>query len=159
MVDINDCVIDVKRRGEVHAKGLMHRAVHILVFNSAGQLFLQKRSMNKDENPGQWDSSAAGHVDSGEEYLDCAIRELEEELGVKPGTTLEYLFHLPPSQLNGMEHSAIYRCLYDAELSLQVDEIDEGKWLEPAQMDALVADLKSNLTDVLRLIWQQYRGR
>ena len=52
VVDINDRVIGVKTRGEIHAKGLMHRAVHILVFNSKGELFIQKRSMCKDENPG-----------------------------------------------------------------------------------------------------------
>ena len=61
----------------------MHRAVHILVFNQRGELFLQKRSMSKDNDPGMWDSSAAGHVDSGESYLDCATREIEEELGVE----------------------------------------------------------------------------
>ena len=52
VVDAEDRVIGVKTRGEIHAQGLMHRAVHILVFNSKGELFLQKRSMSKDENPG-----------------------------------------------------------------------------------------------------------
>lgn len=83
VVDIDDRVIDVKTRGEIHALSLMHRAVHILVFNAAGELFIQKRSMSKDENPGQWDTSAAGHVDSGEIYRQCAIRELREELGIR----------------------------------------------------------------------------
>jgi hypothetical protein len=79
VVDENDNVITVKTRGEIHAQGLMHRAVHILVFNSDGELFLQKRSLSKDEQPGKWDSSAAGHLDSGEDYHDCARREIAEE--------------------------------------------------------------------------------
>ena len=161
VVDINDQVIGVKARGEIHALGLMHRAVHILVFNSNGELFIQKRSMNKDECPGQWDSSAAGHVDSGETYLDCAIRELEEELGVlfDPGldSPLEMLFQIQPSEVNGMEHSPIYRCVYDGELQLQAEEIDEGKWVSLAQMDALAGDPGSNITDILRMIWGEYR--
>ena len=66
VVDDNDEVIAIKTRGEIHARGLMHRSVHILVFNSRGEVFLQKRSLSKDEQPGKWDSSAAGHVDSGE---------------------------------------------------------------------------------------------
>ena len=70
-MDANDTVIDVMSRGEVHQLGLMHRSVHILVFNSADELFIQKRSMSKDSNPGLWDSSAAGHLDSGEDYLHC----------------------------------------------------------------------------------------
>ena len=69
-------------RDEVHQKKLMHRSVHILVFNSQVNLFLQKRSLIKDENPGLWDTSAAGHLDSGEDYLNCAKRELKEELGI-----------------------------------------------------------------------------
>jgi isopentenyl-diphosphate delta-isomerase type 1 len=162
VVDADDRVIGVKTRGEIHARGLMHRAVHILVFNSKGELFLQKRSMTKDENPGQWDSSAAGHVDSGETYIACAIREIEEELGIVLDSGLDsgldFLFHKKPSKLNGMEHSPIYRCVYDGELKLQAAEIDEGKWLSLLQMDALAGDPDSNITDILRVIWTQYRA-
>ncbi|MCZ6882595.1 MAG: NUDIX domain-containing protein, partial [Gammaproteobacteria bacterium] len=81
VVDEDDRIVCVKTRGEIHELGLMHRSVHILVFNSQRQLFIQKRSMSKDNQPGLWDSSAAGHVDSGEDYHSCAIRELAEELG------------------------------------------------------------------------------
>jgi len=158
VVDTEDRVIGVKTRGDIHALGLMHRAVHILVFNSEGELFLQKRSMTKDENPGQWDTSCAGHVDSGESYLDCAVRELQEELGIVTKIPLEKLFHVPPSTFNGMEHSPVYRCDYAGELRLQVEEIDEGRWLNEADMDDLVSDLSSNFTDILRHIWRQYRN-
>ena len=82
VVDAHDQIIDQRPRGEIHANGLRHRAVHILVFNSRGWLFLQKRSMQKDLNKGLWDTSAAGHVDAGESYDACAVRELAEELGV-----------------------------------------------------------------------------
>jgi len=157
VVDAEDNVVEVKTRGEIHAQGLMHRAVHILVFNAEGELFLQKRSMLKDENPGQWDTSCAGHVDSGESYLDCAVRELEEELGIVTDAPLEQLFHVQPSAFNGMEHSPVYRCDYDGELQLQAEEIDEGRWLNAVDMDALVSDSDSNLTDILRFIWQQFR--
>ena len=51
VVDENDNVITVKTRGEIHAQGLMHRAIHILVFNNDSELFLQKRSLSKDEQP------------------------------------------------------------------------------------------------------------
>ncbi len=71
-----------KPRSEVHARGLRHRAVHVLVFNSRGEIFLQKRSMKKDRQPGVWDSSCSGHVDAGENYEATAVRELREELGL-----------------------------------------------------------------------------
>ena len=76
VVDENDEVIRVEKRSVVHRERLMHRAVHVFVFNRAGQLFLQRRSMTKDSAPGKWVSSCSGHVDSGEDYDVAAPREL-----------------------------------------------------------------------------------
>lgn len=157
VVDENDTVIGVGKRGDIHARGLMHRAVHVLVFNRRGELFLQKRSMNKDENPGLWDSSAAGHVDSGESYLDCARREIGEELGITDEVPLEELFKLPPSAVTGFEHSMIYRTRFDGELTLQSEEIDAGEWISPEVMDARVEVLDPVFTENLFLIWNRYR--
>ena len=113
--------------------------------------------MNKDENPGLWDSSAAGHVDSGENYLDCARRELAEELGVSGEVPLEELFKLAPTAVTGFEHSLIYRTVYDGELTLQSEEIDAGKWITPETMDARVKNRDPVLTENLYLIWERYR--
>lgn len=157
VVDERDNVIAVRRRGEIHAEGLMHRAVHILVFNSGGDLFLQKRSQSKDSNPGLWDSSAAGHLERGENYLDCAIREIAEELAIEVATPLQSLFRLPASAQTGMEHCTVYRCINDGPFQLQPEEIDEGMWISIAQMDRRVADKDQTLTGILRLIWEQFR--
>jgi 8-oxo-dGTP pyrophosphatase MutT (NUDIX family) len=83
VVNERDEVIGQQPRGVVHRLGLLHRAVHVLVFNAAGQVFLQKRSMTKDRQPGLWDSSASGHVDAREDYDACAVRELHEEIGLQ----------------------------------------------------------------------------
>jgi isopentenyldiphosphate isomerase len=157
VVDANDEFVAVKTRGEIHASRLMHRAVHILLFNSSGELFLQKRSMNKDEQPGKWDSSAAGHVDSGEDYLQCAERELDEELGIAVDRPLQALFKLPASLRTGNEHCMVYRYFHDGPLILQEQEIDEGAWIDPAIMDRRVADDDAELTDAITLIWKRYR--
>jgi len=85
---------DLADRSEVHRLGLLHRAVHVLVFNSYGQVFLQKRSMKKDRQPGVWDSSASGHVDSGEDYDTTAVREVWEEIGLRLAKTPERLFKI-----------------------------------------------------------------
>lgn len=82
VVDIFDRVVGLAPRHYIHANKLFHRAVHIFVFNSNGELFLQKRSMDKDSAPGKWVSSCSGHVDSGEYYYDAAVRELGEEIGL-----------------------------------------------------------------------------
>jgi len=157
VVDENDNVIAVKTRGEIHARGLMHRAVHILVFNCEGELFLQKRSMSKDEQPGKWDSSAAGHVDSGEDYLECARREIGEELGIDAVQDFELLFKLPASVLTGNEHCMVYRYDFDGPMVLHPEEIDDGLWISPAVMDQRVAQEDPKLTEAVGLIWQKYR--
>lgn len=157
VVDVDDNVIAVETRGEIHAQGLMHRAVHILVFNGSGQLFLQKRSLSKDEQPGKWDSSAAGHVDSGETYLDCARREIGEELGIDADRPLQVLFKLPASILTGNEHCMVYRYDFDGPLTLHPEEIDDGQWVEPATLDQRIAQQDSSLTEAVSLIWQRYR--
>jgi len=157
VVDENDEVIAVRRRGDIHAQGLMHRAVHILVFNGRGELFLQKRSMLKDEQPGQWDTSAAGHVDSGEDYLSCAVRELDEELGIRVERPPQALFKLPASTRTGNEHCMVYRYVYDGPLQLQPDEIDEGAWIDPLAMDRRVSAADPSLTEAVSLIWTRFR--
>tara|TARA_R110001592_G_scaffold363372_2_gene686146 strand:- start:7660 stop:8172 length:513 start_codon:yes stop_codon:yes gene_type:complete len=156
VVDASDRVVDVMARGEVHRLGLMHRSVHILVFNSDNELFIQKRSMLKDSNPGLWDSSAAGHVDAGEDYLACAKRELGEELGVSGAPLLEALFRLPASATTGMEHCSVYRCIYDGPLILQEEEIDEGSWISIGEMQRRVAANDPSLTPILQLIWRKF---
>src|SRR5258706_15211525 len=110
VVDEHDRVVGRETRGEVHRRGLMHRAIHVLVFNSRGEIFLQKRSQKKDRQPGLWDSSASGHVDSGETYDACAVRELQEELGLELRAPLERLFKLPASAETDQGHVWAYRC-------------------------------------------------
>ncbi len=158
VVDADDRVVGTATRGEIHGRGLMHRAVHVLLFNRAGDLFLQKRSLAKDENPGLWDSSSAGHVDSGEDYLDCARREIGEELGVDEDVELAVLFKLAASPVTGFEHCTVYRVVHDGPLRLDPDEIDDGEWIDVAAMDARVAADDPQLTDSLRLIWRTYRN-
>jgi len=158
VVDADDRVIGVKTRGEIHAQGLMHRAAHILVFNTSGELFIQKRSMSKDNNPGLWDSSAAGHVDSGENYYDCAIRELGEELGIRVTVPLEQLSRLVASPITDMERCIVYRCMDDGPFVLETDEIDEGAWISGEEMDRRVSENDPTQTRVLQYIWKKFRG-
>src|SRR5689334_4607270 len=108
---VNECdeVMDRQPRNEVHRLGLKHRAVHVLVFNSCGEVFLQKRSMKKDRQPGLWDSSASGHVDSGEDYDACAVRELREEIGLSLSKPPERFFKINACEKTDQEFVWVYR--------------------------------------------------
>ncbi len=88
VVDDQDRILRQEPRADVHRQRLLHRAVHILVFNSKGEVYLQRRSAKKDTYPNRWTTSCSGHVDAGEDYDTAAIREMEEELGLK-GAKLE----------------------------------------------------------------------
>ncbi len=157
-VDADDRVIGRYTRREIHRRELRHRACHALVFNAAGELFLQHRSMRKDNNPGRWDSSCAGHVDSGESYDACIVRELEEELGIRLDAVPQQLFRIAASAATEWEFSQIYRVDYDGPLQLDPEEVAGGRWLTPAQVDAWLAAQPESLTPGFRQIWARYRA-
>ena len=126
VVDANDCVTGEASRGEVHGNNLLHRAVHLFIFNGKGELFLQKRSPWKDRHPQLWDSSAAGHVEAGESYDETARRELREELGVD--AELRPVLKLPASDRTGQEFIRLYRGQHDGPFQLARAEIEHGEF-------------------------------
>ena len=72
----------IKMKSEAHKLGLWHRSSHIWIFNNRSEILLQLRSGIKDIFPNLWDVSAAGHIGAGEEPIESAIRETEEEIGL-----------------------------------------------------------------------------
>ncbi|MCF6202177.1 MAG: NUDIX domain-containing protein [Methylococcaceae bacterium] len=156
VVDKNDQVIDTLPRHIIHGSGLMHRAVHILIFNTNKKLFLQKRSIKKDLNKGLWDTSAAGHVDAGEKYKDSAIRETKEELGVEIKETLSPLFKLSPTKQLGMEFIQVYQSIHDGPFTLNVDEIETGDWFSTEEISKRVLNNDLMMTETFKIIWQKY---
>jgi isopentenyldiphosphate isomerase len=83
IVDANDTVVGSAPKDEVRQKGLLSRVSFVILLNSKSELYLQQRKSTKKTYPLYWSGSAAGHVQAGESYLEAAIRETEEELGIK----------------------------------------------------------------------------
>jgi 16S rRNA (adenine1518-N6/adenine1519-N6)-dimethyltransferase len=136
VVDESDRVMRTAPRGEVHGNNLRHRAVHILLFNAQNEVFLQKRSRWKDRHPLVWDSSAAGHVDAGEEYDDAARRELREELGLE--TVLRPLVRLSASERTGQEFIWLYTGLWDGPIAFDPVEIEAGEYFPSETVTAWI---------------------
>ena len=157
VVDPTDSVIGEKRRDEIHLQGLRHRAVHVLVFNPKGALFLQKRGKHKVENPGMWDSSVAGHVDAGESYDECCVREVEEEVGLILDQVPPRLFKLDASVDTGMEFAWVYRVETDKTLVPNLEEMSGGDWFDPAELDRWVSSGAKSLSPVFQFIWKTCR--
>jgi len=133
VVDENDHIVGSEPRETVHVNNLRHRAVHMLLFNAAGDLYLQKRSIWKDRNPGRWDSSAAGHVDCGETYIQAARRELHEELGIQ-APDLQLIGKLTPREETGWEFIEIYRGLHEGPFQPALLEVETGAFFSPEQI-------------------------
>jgi isopentenyldiphosphate isomerase len=159
VVDASDRVIGRERRSEVHRFGLRHRAVHVLVFDRFGRIFLQKRSASKDTAPGAWDSSASGHVDSGEDYDACAVRELREELGWTPAQPPEPVFAIEARPETGQEFVRVYRTEGEGPFRLHPEEIETGEWFEPDEVDARIAAEPGAFASSFRWIWAAWRRR
>jgi isopentenyldiphosphate isomerase len=157
VVNERDEVIDRKPRSEVHRLGLLHRAVHVLVFNARGQIFLQKRSMKKDRQPGVWDSSASGHVDSGEDYDTTAVREVWEEIGLRLAKTPTRLFKIDAREDTDQEFVWVYRCESEGPFKLHPDEIDEGAWFAPDEVSCWMAQKPEEFATALLYIWKRIK--
>ena len=124
VVDEVDRVVRSATRHEVHTQKLTHRAVHVFVFNIAGELFLQKRSRWKDVHPQKWDSSASGHVNSGDDYDTTAPREVAEELGVE--CVVELVGKIAACERTGREFVYLYRARHEGPFQLSRAEIECG---------------------------------
>jgi 16S rRNA (adenine1518-N6/adenine1519-N6)-dimethyltransferase len=157
VVDDADRVTGRQSRHEVHRQKLLHRAVHIFVFNAGGELFLQRRSKWKDVHPLRWDSSAAGHVNAGQTYDETAPREIEEELGVF--APVELLASIPPSGATGWEHVRLYRAQHDGPFTLHPAELDGGGFFTLEQIDRWTAARPEDFASGFLECWRVFRIR
>lgn len=121
-------VVGSATREECHAGTfLLHPVVHLHIFNSAGELYLQKRVMTKKIQPGKWDTAVGGHVDYGERIEDALLRETREELGVRDFTP-EFLMRYEFRSQVEAELVYIYKCEYVGDFNLDPSEVDEGRF-------------------------------
>jgi len=122
-------------RKECHSGSfLLHPVVHLHVFNSEGKLYLQKRAMNKDIQPGKWDTAVGGHVDLGETVEQALRREASEELKItdfEPIFAFRYVFQ---SDIEKEMVNSFYT-FYSGLISLDEIEISEGKFWDIAEIN------------------------
>lgn len=128
VVNADGEVIGRASRAECHAQTfLLHPVVHLHVFNSRGELYLQKRAETKKIQPGKWDTSVGGHVDYGETIEEALRREVCEELGMsdyEPRFLCRYLFRSAVEA----ELVHVYATVYDGEISPDAGEIEQGRF-------------------------------
>ncbi|MEO5359678.1 MAG: NUDIX domain-containing protein [Nitrospirota bacterium] len=141
-------IIGQARRSEAHGNNkLLHRVVHVFVFDTGGKLLLQKRSMKKDVAPGKWDTSVGGHVDQGETIESAVLREMEEELGITmpvpewgsegpPCSCAAPRFMYKYIHSNNIESELVhsYSYIHNAEIRFNTEEIDAVRFWELSEI-------------------------
>jgi len=157
IVDKKDRILRYANRSEVHGNNLRHRAVHILIFNEAGELYLQQRSRWKDRHPLKWDSSAAGHVAFRESYDETARRELKEELGTT--VPLHKVSKVSASQRTDHEFIWLYRGLTSGDLVPDNSEIEQGAFFRPAVIDGWTSARPEDFAPGFLECWKAYRRK
>lgn len=147
-VDENDNVIGAGTKEEYLRKGIVHRIARVFLFNSKGEILLQKRAATLRAYPGQWDQSVAGHVDEGESYDDAAIREMKEEVGVV--TKLHFVGKYYSEEIMGdilkKRFSALYTGVTDADPVPDASEVSEIRWVSRDELRNWIARQEADFT-------------
>ncbi|MEW6139923.1 MAG: NUDIX domain-containing protein [Thermodesulfobacteriota bacterium] len=157
IVTLDDRVVGRATRAEIHAKGLFHRAVHIFVFNRAGDLYVQRRSPEKDRHPSKLDSSAAGHVDPGESYEQAALRELDEELGISE--TVKEVLSVQARTETDNEHVRLFQVVTTSKPQPNPLEIQWGAFISPVSLARLMDESPEDFVPAFILLWNEFQRK
>jgi len=137
IINNNGKIIGRAKRSECHGNNsLAHRVVHVLVFNSNDELFLQKRSKNKFIQPGKWDTSVGGHLELGETFEEAVYREMKEELGIEEGIKLKHIYDYWLRNEIETEFVRTYMCIYDGNIKIDTNEIEKGRFWSLSEIES-----------------------
>jgi len=143
VVDPEDHEIGVRPLAECKQKGLLHRAVAVLLFDSAGRLLIQRRSSRKDWMAGYWDLSSTGHVRARESYQEAAVRELQEELGVSCPLRFVSKYLAPKFSAGGLtewEYVSIFEGTYEGEVRRDGVEVEEARFVKHGTLVEMILE-------------------
>lgn len=162
VVDGSDRFLRWEERRAVHERRLVHRSIHVVLFDSRGRLLLQRRHRDKQTYPGHWDLSCSGHVEESDYpggpdddldrvYADVARREVQEELGVE--VDLTEVGHFGPTAGVHYEQVRLFRGTSDGPFTAQADEVEDLRHVTRAELASVEPQ-----TETLRWFARQLEG-
>ncbi len=137
----------------------VRRIVRVLVYNSGNKILLQRRGTSTPIFPGMWDTSAAGHVDEGEDAKTAALRELHEEVGIS-NVSLNQIHEAYTKEISGELslhcYAIIYSCMFEGEIKVDGEEVLEGKWFSPEELRNEIEKNPDDFTPGLKLTLEKH---
>ena len=153
LVDEDDREIGIADKLETHRRGALHRAISVIIWDSAGRLLLQKRAASKYHSGGSWTNACCGHPRPGEDVEAAALRRLEEEMGftcpLESLGTIRYRAELDHGMI---EHELVhmFRGLYDGTIAPNPAEAEGYQWARLEDVRADVAAMPQRFSAWLR---------
>lgn len=143
------------RRRDVFAKHAGFRVAHVLVFNSAGDLLLQRLSLSRNRNPGSWGSSVAAYLFASESYEEAAYRRLAEELGIT-GVALSFLGKTQMTDDGSLKFISVFTTKYDGIYRINRGQIAKVQFEYPAKILRMIDHGSRQFTPTFLHVFRYY---
>ena len=160
LVNDKDEILGLMEKMQAHENGILHRAFSVFLFNSKGEMLLQKRASQKYNSPNQWTNACCSHPRIDETYLEAAKRRLNEELGIN--CELEEKFHFVYKADVGQnlwEHELdhVFVGNYDSEIQLNTEEVAEVRYISMEDLDQEMKQNPELFTEWFKIILKEYQ--
>lgn len=163
LVNPQDEIQGLMGKQEAHEKGLLHRAISIILFNSKGEILLQQRADAKYHWAGIWSNTVCTHPRENETYLAAATRRLTEELDI--ATDLKQIFHFiykakdEESGLTEHELDHVFIGNYEGSIPFNTEEVKAVRWISKANLDQELAENPEQFSFWFKIILKEMEGR
>jgi isopentenyl-diphosphate delta-isomerase len=160
LVNPEDQVLGSMEKQQAHVNGLLHRAFSVFLFNSKGEMLLQKRASGKYHSPLKWTNAVCSHPRFEETYLEGAKRRLQEELGIEVELSEKFSFIYKANVGNGLwEHELdhVFTGTFENEFMLNREEVEEVKYISMEDLDKEMTEKPENFTEWFKIILEEYK--
>lgn len=160
LVNDKDEILGLMEKMQAHENGILHRAFSVFLFNSKGEMLLQKRASQKYHSPNQWTNACCSHPRIDETYLEAAKRRLNEELGINCELEEKFWFiYKADVGQNLWEHELdhVFVGNYDSEFQLNTEEVAEVRYISMEDLDQEMKQNPELFTEWFKIILKEYQ--
>ncbi len=160
LISENDEVLGLMEKMQAHVNGVLHRAFSVFLFNSKGEMLLQKRADHKYHSPGQWTNAVCSHPRINETYEEGARRRMMEELGIEADIHPKFHFIYKAEVGNDLwEHELdhVFTGFYEGDFRLNEEEVSEVRYISMEELDAELSAKPDHFTEWFKIILGEYK--